>query len=410
MRLSEIDTPTLTRQPAEQPMAAGQGWTNRVPLAWQMLRHDPFRLLRSLAGIAFAVFLIFAEIGFLNGLYDNQVELIRQLDADLIITNTLKRTLSHNQPFARRRLQQARALPEVEGVYPLYTHFARSGWKNPDTKKKYPIRLLAFKPEDPVFSNPDIVALAGALKRPGDVLIDARSRPHFGRRETGLMTELSGKAVRVAGTFRLGADFVNAGTVIMSDQTFQMLLPAQSRSSSQLGKVEVGIVRLAPHTDPDNVANALRRILPNDVAVYPKSAYLLREQAHWRQHTPVGAIFGLGAAMGVCIGVMICYQVLYTEIIDHLPQFATLKAMGYSNRFLIGVVLRQSWMLSCFGFALGLGISSVFYRFLASQTGLLMYLTLPRSLLVFGLTVVMCMAAAGIAVRTVLAADPGEVF
>ncbi len=378
MRVTD-DQQTITPAPVARQMPATRpapsAWLARLrpcsvqrPLAWQMLRHDRLRLLRSVAGVAFAVFLIFAEIGFLHGLYDNQVELIKQLNADIVITNALKRTISHRQPFARAHLVQARALPEVEASYPLYIGLARSGWKNPDTHNVYPIRLLAFRPEDPILLNSDVAAHTEALKRPGTVLIDAKSKPRYGKREAGVVTELGGQSVRVAGIFRLGTDFVNAGTVIMSAQNFRKFLPHHAG----LGEVEIGVLRLSPAAHPAVVADTLRQILPNDVSIDTKRDYLARELRHWRRHTPIGVIFGLGAAMGIIIGVIICHQILYTEVVDHLPQFATLKAMGYPNRFLMWIVWQQALVLSWLGFGLGLGISHVFYRFLSHQTGLLM--------------------------------------
>lgn len=378
---------------------------HRILLAWRMLTHDKWRLVRSIAGITFAVFLTFAEVGFQNGLYDNQVELITQLNADLVITNTYKNTLIRPEPFARSRLYQARTLPEVEASYPLYIKYR--WWKNPATWQARPIRIFAFRPDDPVFLQPDITALAAALKMPGTALIDVRSKPYFGRREAGVVTELADKVIRVVGTFRLGTDFVHAGSIIMSDHSLHKYLETDA---AWLSEVELGLVHLAPHAHPAAVAASLRQVLPDDVAIYTKPEYLAQERQYWQRHTPIGAIFGLGAAIGVLIGVIICYQILYTEIVDHLPQFATLKAIGYYNRFVIGVVFQQALLLSGMGFVTGIVMSQVFYRILSSQTGLLMRLTVLRAAFVFGLTVIMCLAAGSLAVRKALSADPAEVF
>lgn len=360
---------------------------DRVPLAWQMLRHEGWRFFRSIAGIAFAVFLIFAEIGFLNGLYDNQIELIRLLNADLVITHAAKRNLTQSRPFSRRRLYQAKALPEVAAAYPVYIGFRRAGWKNPDTHQVRPLRILAIRPGDPVFTNPAVTADAEALREPGTVLMDTQSKAHFGRREAGVTTELEGKAVRVVGTFRLGTDFVMSGNVLMSDHSLPDYLSSEATPEAELAKVELGVLRLAPHAAASDVAAALRRHLPADVRVETKQKYLNRERRYWRTRTPIGALFGFGAAMGVVIGIIICYQILYTSVLDHLPQFATLKAIGYSNLFLAGVVFRQALILSCCGFTAGLGGSVLFYHLLANWSGLLMRLTPSRAALVGGLTV-----------------------
>ena len=363
----------------------------------------------SITGIAFAVLLMFTEIGFLNGLYDSQVELVNHLSADLIITNRLKYSLIRIEPFARRRLYQATTIPGVKAAYPLYL-LDWPLWRSPNSRKLYPIRVLAFKPADPIFVNPDIMAHAAALQLPDTVLIDTQSKSYFGDRYAGVVTELAGKAIHVVGTFRLGTDFVNGGTLIMSDRNFLKHIVTERERDTGLGKVELGVVHVAPGMDPAIVAAALRQALPDDVTVYTRQEYLAHEMRYWRQSTPIGPIFGLGAAMGFVIGVIICYQILYTDVVDQLPQFATLKAIGYHNRFLVGVVFQQALGLACLGFIPGLVLSYVFYKLLAHGTGLLMRLTVPRATLVFLLTVAMCTFAGSLAVRKVLSADPAEVF
>src|SRR5262245_11239960 len=193
---------------------------NRVPIAWGNLTHSPRRLAMSITGIAFAVLLMFTEVGFLHGLYDSQVELVNHLNAELIIINRLKYTLIHLEPFSRRRLYQALTVPGVKAAYPLYIQHERPLWKSPKSRKLHPVRVLAFRPADPVFVNPDIVAHAAALQMPDTVLIDTQSKSYFGDLQAGVVTELSGKAIRVVDTFSLGTDFVNGGTLIMTDRTF----------------------------------------------------------------------------------------------------------------------------------------------------------------------------------------------
>src|SRR5262245_3353366 len=271
---------------------------DRVSIAWRNLTHSQRRLAMSITGITFAVLLMFTEIGFLHGLYDSQVELVNHLNADLIITNRLKYTLVHLEPFSRRRLYQALTVPGVKAAYPLYIQHERPLWKSPKSRKLYLIRVLAFRPEDPVFVNPDIVAHAAALQMPDTVLIDTQSKSYFGDLHAGVVTELSGKAIRVVDTFRLGTDFVNGGTLVMSDRNFLKHVVTERERATGLGKVELGVVHVAPGMDPATVAAALRQALPDDVAVYTRLEYLAHEMRYWQQNTPIGPIFGLGAAMG----------------------------------------------------------------------------------------------------------------
>ena len=198
--------------------------TSVVPLARQMLLHDRWRLLRSISGIAFAVLLIFTEIGFLNGLFDNQVELIRKLQADIIITHAAKLNLTQSRPFSRRRLYQAKAVPEVIGAYPIHIGFRKAGWKNPDTHQVRPLRILAVRPGDPVFLNPDLNASVETLTTPGAVLIDTRSKAYFGPSEVGVVTELEGKFLSKM-TFIFVSNILNALVDIANQMTPARVCP-----------------------------------------------------------------------------------------------------------------------------------------------------------------------------------------
>jgi putative ABC transport system permease protein len=165
-----------------------------VSLAWYNLTHSTRRFLLSVAGITFAVFLMFTEVGFLNGLYDSQVELVNQLNADIIITNKLKYTVLQLEPFPRRRLYQAMTTPGVKAAYPLYLQIEQPLWKSAETRQLRPIRVLAFRPGDPVFLNAEIMGAAAALQQPDTALIDTQSKAYFGARRVGAVGELSGIA------------------------------------------------------------------------------------------------------------------------------------------------------------------------------------------------------------------------
>jgi putative ABC transport system permease protein len=114
--------------------------------------------------------------------------------------------------------------------------------------------------------------------------------------------------------------------------------------------------------------------------------------------------------MGFVVGVVICYQILSADISDHLSEFATLKAIGYSNSYLTGVVLQEAVFLAVLGFVPGLVISYLLYGLLGQNTGLPLRLNVWRTGLVLVLAVAMCMCSALLAVRKVHQTDPAEVF
>ena len=170
------------------------------------------------------------------------------------------------------------------------------------------------------------------------------------------------------------------------------------------------MIRLAPGADPRALRDRIAATLPNDVQVLTKPEYMAREVDYWSRSTPIGFVFAFGAIMGLIVGAIIVYQILFADISDHLAEYATLKAMGYTNRYLAAVVLVQALMLAVGGYLPGLGVCRVLYRITRSATKLPMQLTPERGALVLGLTIVMCTVSGLIAMRKLRGADPAEVF
>jgi len=381
----------------------------RVPLAWRNLTHDVWRLLIALAGVAFAVLLMCMQVGFQNALFDSTVALVEGLNADIIITSRARYTLSVRETFTRRRLSQAEATPGVKAAFPLYIEAGLSSWKNPETGITYPIRVLAFDPYQPVWRMPGAREQAHELRQANTVLIDERSKSEYGPRRAGVVTELAGQKVRVVGTFQLGTDFANDGNVLISTANFVRYFGGPGNGKI-LTEVDVGLVQTEPGRDARQVKQSLIATLPDDVAVFTRDEFTRQERDFWRESTPIGYIFTFGTALGFLVGVIICYQILYADIADHLAEFATLKAMGYRPRYFVWLVLQESIFLSFLGFIPGAIVSSALYAVVGQYTGLLMRLTPARAGLVLVLTIAMCIVSGLLAMRRLLRADPAELF
>ena len=390
----------------------------RTALAWRNFIHNKPRMLASVGGVMFAVVLMLLEMGFLNGLYDSQSKIVKLLNADLLLVHVHKEAVVPKISFPRKRLSQARANPDIVGAYPLYVEELRALWKNSEDHGEYPIFVLAIEPGDPVFLIPEINEQAELLKVADTALIDSRSKKFFGSLAPDVEAELSRHAVRVVGTFPLGPDFRVDGNVLVSATTFfkcfddtggranggsPYTLPVES-------KVDFGILQVRPGADIAAVQRALQNELPDDVRVVTKAEFIDEVKAYWGTSKPVGYVFGMGMVVGFLIGVTICYQILYSDINDRLPQYATLKAIGYGDGFLMRVVLGQALYLSLFGFGPGLLCGWGLYKLLEHVSGILMLLTPGRIVMVFVMTVIMCQVSAFIAVRRVLKSDPADVF
>lgn len=386
----------------------------RTPLAWKNLTHDKRRLVLATAGIAFAVMLMFQQRGFRHALFDSTVEVVQLIDCDLIVFNTNRFTISNEVRFRRDLLDIAASHSSVEATIPLYMENLAARLRVAEGRAR-PIRVLMWDLNQDLFddSTGEIYKRKADLNKPGTALMDELSREAYGF-DLGTQSrfpqfgELSRKQVEVIGRFRLGRDFAHDGTLIMSLENLERYFAYRALDPRSV--VDYGIIRLRPEADPQMAVNELRQILGNQVQVMAKQEFVDREINFWSRSTPIGVIFNIGMALGFVVGVIICYQILANDIAEHMSEFATLKAMGYSNRYFIGVVIRQAVYLSLFGFIPGLLLSCGLFWFNSSVTGLLMRLSWDRVALIFGLTLVMCVVSGLLALRKLIQTDPASLF
>ncbi|MGF1601914.1 MAG: ABC transporter permease DevC [Thermosynechococcaceae cyanobacterium] len=380
-----------------------------IPLAWLQLVREKARLAIALAGIAFAVILMMLQLGFQDALFESSVVLHRRFKTDIVLINPQSTALIAMRSFARSRLYQAQGIPGVESVVPVYLDFGF--WKNPETRRTRQIMLLAFDPDQSVLDMPKVEAQQSKIKVPDVVLFDDASRAEFGpiaawfSEGKRVEAEVSSREVRVGGLFTLGASFAADGNLITSDLNFLRVFDRRTP-----GLVDIGLIRTQPDADVEAVIQRLKTMLPDDILVLSKEGFIEFEQSYWRSSTAIGFIFTLGTLMGFIVGIVIVYQILYTDVSDHLPEYATLKAMGYRSTFLFSVVMQEALILSVLGYLPGFGLSWLLYGLTRSATALPLTMVASRALTVFILTLVMCVLSGAIAMRKVQAADPADIF
>lgn len=390
----------------------------RIPLAWKNLTHDWRRLAVSVAGIAFAVFLMFIELGFKNALIDSTIEVVNIMRGDLVMVSRARFGLAARLRFERERLRVATSFPEVADSYPVYIENVAAKIKRVG-KVSRPIRVLAYDLDDPLFENPEINGYRLELRRPMTGIIDRLSKRQYMLKAEDddqvreYQVEINDQSLRLAGAFSLGTDFAVDGNLIMSKENYARYFPFAAGGADPLKAVDLGVLVLngtPSEAERVKVADAINAKLPDDVEVFTRRQFINREKAFWNRATPVGYIFLIGTIMGFVVGVIICYQIIFTDISDHMSELATLKAMGYDGWYFVRFVISESILLSIFGFIPGLIFSWLMYGLLASLTGLLLRLTVARALMVFVLTAVMCIASGMLAVRKVISMDPAELF
>ena len=385
-------------------------WSGRrIPLAWLLLTRQPVRLAVALAGISFAGILMFMQLGFRDALFDASVTVHKMFNTDLVLMSPRTKSSISMAGFPRRRLVQALADPAVQGISPV--HWNLLLWRNPETLGTRSILALGFEPGDPLFNDPALTAKASLLTQKGRVLFDERSRDEFGpvaswfRQGRTVESEISGKRLRVAELFAVGPSFGADGNLLTSSETFLSLLP-----NTPPGSIELGLIRLRPGADPEAVAKRLRHNLPKDVIVYTRNGFIEMEKDYWRSSTAIGFIFTLGAGMGFVVGCVIVYQILYSDVSDHLPEYATLMAMGYKLTSLLGVVAREGFLLAVLGYLPAYGAGVLLYGVIKGATKLPVQMDPDRAVVVFTMILVMCMGSAALAMRRLGDADPAEIF
>lgn len=379
----------------------------QIPLAWLNLLHERTRLLVAVTGVAFAVLLIFMNLGFLGALTTTASTVYAQIDAEIFLSSPQSLEISSTRVFPRERLSQAAGVEGVVRVMPLYSEYLL--WRNPETGESRATFVYGINPSDPVFLMPELQApeARGILQQPNTVFMDRLSRPEFGPQTPGLETEAGRRQVIIGGQYTLGGGFAADGTLIMGDQNFRRFFAPRP-----LSQINLGLIKLTPAANPDQVADKLRSHLPQDVQVFTKAEIIANDERFWLETTSIGFIFGLGVVVSFVVGTVIVYQILYTDIRDHLPEYATLKAMGYRNFYLFQVVLQEALLLAGLGYIPGLIAALLLYDLTVNATAgsLPVSMNWGRVFFVMVLTFAMCSLSGLISVRRATNADPADVF
>jgi putative ABC transport system permease protein len=377
---------------------------------WVQLAHNKVRFAMALAGVAFAVMLIFMQLGFMNMLFDTTVMLHKTLNADIVLMNPTIREITKPGTLPRRKLIQVLGVPGVESATPLYVGTVEI--IRPDSGLKGQMVLLGIDPDAPPFKDPTVNATVTKVKKLGAALFDRTSRGNFSSYLDRLaqgeepVAYVAKKNVPIVGTFELGAAFGSDGTFIVSSETFAHLSPA-----ADSGAIGLGLVKVKSGTNQNAIAERLQAELgSSDVVVMTMDDFILRSRDFLRKDSPIAYIFSFGVIIGLFVGTVIVIQTLSTDVQDHLPEYATFKAMGFSDFRLLTIVYEQSLILTVFGFVPGYLLALGLYQLVKFAVAMPIAMPMDRVIMVFGLTAVMCMIAGTLAMRRLRSADPADVF
>lgn len=377
-------------------------------LAWRQLIHDRNKLFAATLGVVFATMLVFMQMGFRDALFDAAISAPNKMVGDIFIVHRQTEALWRTVPFERRELMRTLSHQDVAQVTPLY--IGMTVWKNPVNHAKRTLMVYGVDPEADAFNVAEVRPFARALLTADTVLFDKASRPEFGPvadllEQGPVATEVNDRRVNVVGVMVLGTSFATDGNLITSDTNFFRIF--RDRIPSYL---DVGVVRLKPGADTHKVQQELQGLLDESMRAFTQAELAEFELDYWREIAPVGFIFGLGVLIGLVVGMVIVYQILFTDIANHIREYATLKAMGYPHFYLVTIVFAASSILAVMGFFPGLGLAAVLYNLSESVIYIPMPLPISKIVNVFLMIFAMCAVSGFLAIRKLKSADPADMF
>jgi len=381
-----------------------------IPVGWYQLRHNGLRLLAAVAGIMFAAVLMLVQQGFREAMFQSSLRWHNALSYDLILVSPKTDFMVKVHNIPKSRVLQTAGYDGVSSVSPIY--IAQADWANPlDLRNVVDVLAVGFDPTDVGFQNIIGPQQHKLIQRPDKLLFDAMSRPEYGpipamlAEHGSVATEINGRAITIEGLFSVGNSFGINGAVLTSDLNFLRLFPNRSAAHASLG-----LIHLTPEAEPLEVQNNIRSGIPSDVEVMTRAEFKQLEADYWAFQTPIGYVLTFGVTMGFVVGLIIVCQILFSDVQDHLKEYSTLKAMGYTNGYLARIVMQEAVILAFLGFIPATILTIQLFKQAAAATNLPLDMTVPMAGGVLGLTVLMCIGSGLIAVRRLKSVDPADVF
>ncbi|WP_299402913.1 ABC transporter permease DevC [Acaryochloris sp. IP29b_bin.148] len=387
-----------------------------IPVAWLQLIHQRVRFAVTLAGIAFVVLLLFMQLGIQDALFESSIRVHQSLQGDLFLVSSQYQALTSQQNFPRSRLYQTLASDQVESVKPLYIQFGKL--KNIETGRKYAIFVFGIDPGLPPFRSPEVMQNLDQVKSANFALFDRDSRSEFGpiseHVENGEKIEVEisrfgeiteAKRFEIRGLFSLGTSFGVDGNIIVNATSF--LHTFKDRLAEE---INIGLITLKPETNPQQVRASLVASLPKDVQILSLADFSKLEKRYWNLRTPIGFIFKIMVVIGLVVGIGVAYQILYSNVSNHIIEYATLKAIGFKDSYLLNIIFKQALLLSILGYIPGTLAAVGVYAIAENATKLPVVMTASKGITVLFLVTLMCSVSGLLAMQKLRSADPVDVF
>lgn len=388
----------------------------RINLALLNILHDPGKTALAIAGIGIAILLIFMQLGFRGAVEDTATNIYGKLDFDIVLRSADYLHFVDSGKISRDHLDLVAAMKGVDDVNEFNVSVAN--WRNPQNGTTRGMMILGVEPTNSPFRDRRVDEHFELLKTAESALIDQQSHPEFGpinnrkfgQHDIGRTSELSNKQVKIVQTFSMGAGLAANGAAIVSQSGFERIVPQTDPDF-----ISFGLIKVSDGHSPKQVALKIREALSTEngferLQVLTRREVVDQELQRWLGETPIGFIFTLGVLIALIVGSAIVYMVLGTDIANRLHEYATLGAMGYSNRFMGWVIIRQAIYLALFSFVPALISSFVLYWLTSKLANLSLVMNWERVASVLLLTIVMCGVSGVLAIRKLWKAEPAELF
>jgi putative ABC transport system permease protein len=375
----------------------------RTPLVWHNILANKSRTAASLVGVSFAMFLSFMQLGFYDLCLRSSTMIYDQLDFDIALVSPQYAHLRAANSFPRHRLFQAKEVPGVASAVPLYIN--NTYFRNPRSRSLREIVVLAVPPRDALVRTPGLKDNLHRLLIEDTAIMDVTTSKGYDPVGPGTFTELENRRIEIVATYAHGSGFISDASIVVSDRTLSRIFGGYS-----LELVNVGLVKLSPGANVLTVARKLQDILPADVRVWNRSTLEEKEQVFFVRKRPLGIMFSSGVVLALAVGAVILYETQAAEIANKVKEYATLKAIGYSNAYMNWLVLQQACLFAFLGFIPALIASLGFYRATTAATNLPMIMTPMRIVFVLVMATVMCCISGILACLKVARADPADLY
>ncbi|GAB4349861.1 MAG: hypothetical protein OHK0047_43890 [Leptolyngbyaceae cyanobacterium] len=408
-------------------------------IARKNLFEDIPRFIVAQAGIMFAVSLVTIQIGILDGFSRSTTRLIEQSDADLWVGSKDLLHLEVNLPIPLDQLIQAR---KVDGVGQAEALISRGTlWVDPDGRIA-PVRVYGFNPSSTLFAGWELKeGSLNTLNQPYTFISDRSNLSALGLEKVGQSGSIGPLPAKLVGlskdtqsmssstylftSLETANAYSNAGlsssvncslksgsldcisTFSPTPQT--LAAPPPPKRLNPADPITFVLIKARPGQDLQQLKQKLETHL-SGVRAYTKAELADMTRAYWRKRTGVGFILGLGATVGVIVGMVVVSQILYSSVSDHLKEFGTLKAMGASDWLIYRVITEQALWMAILGYIPSMILCLALGSWTVAAKGIMILITPGTAIVVLGVTVVMCVGSALFAIQKVTHVDPAIVF